>query len=377
MDSTENDAISIVDFLRYTLRNWVAIVSVVIIAICAAVAYVQLLPARYEASARVIVLGDTKQQSLSRDIAIGNYVALITSNRVLGNVEDKLDGISISELRSGLSVTRDKTDEVVNISFTSKDMNRPASVVNSTIEAFQEAVTDMYNVPNEGVNTLSAPIDSGKPINKSYTKTTLMAAGAAFALAIVIIFLRFDAEQNKLKEQKDLTEEEKKLRKRIAKDAEKVRKQKVKADLKAIEVRNIESEARMKHAQLRINQAELKDADSKLEKTEKQIKIAENEKKAAEFIADMAKTKAKTAELELQAIVNESNIKEEKRIARIQSIERKRVARVEARIKRETDIKVARIKSQKRIESEENTSFRSSRGRSAIIEPLTAKKIGE
>lgn len=352
MDSKDTEVVSLGDFLRYTLRHWVTSVIIVILAVSGAITYVQVSPAQYQSSAKIIVLGDS--QTLTRDIVLGNYVALMTSNRVLSRVEQK-SGIDSTTIRNNLSVSRDKSNEIIDISYTSQESDRAAGVINNTIESFQEVVTEMYEVPKDGVNTLSAPIDSGKPVNKSYVTPVLMAFAGGLALALVISFLRFDADQTSAKKLQEQSEEEKRKQRRIARDAEAVRKQKVTTELKAIEAHRLELEARSAEAKHKISEFNLKKINAEVAKAEKLLKVAEAEKKIAETDAKKAKAIAETAELELETTINEININEEKQIARRQAAERRRAARAEARIASQTDIKVAQIRAQKRIEAEESS----------------------
>lgn len=355
MESENSETISIGEFLRFTLKSWWLSAIIILAGVIGAATYVKVTPAEYKSSASIMVLGDTKQQGLSRDIAIGNYIALMTSNRVLSDVEMNQPNLDLGQIRNGLSVTRGKNSEIVNIEYSSSDPNNVSSVITSVISSFQEVVSDMYGVPEDGVNTISAPVDSGKPVNKDYLKPVLMGFAGGLAVALVVSFLRFDAKQRKTEKPKKATEEDKRLQRKIARDAETVRKQKLRAELKAIDADATEADARANEAKLRIAQIDLDAINTEVEKVKKQLEVVETEKKLADVKIEKARVLAKTAELELESTINEINVKEEKKIARNQSLARRRASRVEARINRKADLEIIRIRAEKRIESEKAT----------------------
>lgn len=252
MENGEIESISISEFLRYLARQWVFMLAVAVAASSLAVIYTRLQPAKYESAAQVVVLGDSRQQGISHDIVLGNYVALLTSNLVLDQVQQET-GISITELRQNITPSREKTSEIITISYASGEPDKAASVIDSTISSFSEAVTKMYGLPEDGVSVVSPAIDSGIATNRNIATPVVMSAAGALTVLLIVTFLRFDS-----KTYKTTTAD------KIAVDevTEKIHRQKLVAELK---LAKLNAATELKAAKIRAR---------KLVKAEKSTKIA-------------------------------------------------------------------------------------------------------
>ena len=381
----DNDSIAIGDFLRYVLRHWISCVIIVVVAVASAMTYVQLVPAEYSSMASITVVDAPKQQNVNRDIIIGNYVALMTSNRVLNKVEENEHGLSTIDIRNNMTVARDKSNEVITIEYTSRESDKASSVVGATIESFKEAVADMYGVEENSVSILSAPVDSGIAENKSFAMPILVALAGGVMLSLVVSFVRFDYEQqndetkssNKKSSKKNgLTDKEKKemerKQKKIEKDAEDIRKQQVEAELERIKANKIEHEARTKEARARIFQINLSKINREIDQTKKELDKLKTERRIVEEKVEKKKAEIAMNELGLQSASKEISIKEEKRKARRESAEKLRAARMISRINNDADVEIAKIHANSRISAEKSnvnsasTSQQSSKATKAV-----------
>ena len=345
MESDDNSAVSVGEFLLYALRQWVVSLILISVAMIGATAYVELSPPEYTATAKIIVLGDESRITVGPELAVGNYAELILSDRVLRYVEDSDPDRDVDHIREHMKATRDKSSEIVTIEYSSNAVGRAASVVNATIESFQYAVADLYDVPEDGVNVLSAPSDSNIPKNKSFIIPIIAGFIGGVALALCVSFLRFDLSRNKKKP----TAGGDYLRLNMGSDPEKLHGLALEAEKAELEARKLMAEERAARARQSISTIGLKEIRSQISIEKKKLKIATIKKEEAEAEVARRKANAESFSLELKAILERINLAEGKKIARRQSRINLKNAKETMRINREAELVLAQINAQKRI----------------------------
>ena len=144
------------DYVRILHKNWVLIVAVTLLGICAAAGASILMTPKYEANTQLYVSvrsesqasGDLVQGSNFARQSVQSYVNIVGTDLVLGPVIEKL-GLddSVAELSDRVAANSPLNTSLVNITVTGADPVEVADIANAIGASFSHIVQDQLEVP--------------------------------------------------------------------------------------------------------------------------------------------------------------------------------------------------------------------------------------
>ena len=196
----ENEEIDLKDFFRIIWKGKNVIFIVTIIGLIIGYVYTMFfLKPKYTAYTKLIMVqtntsGDNSKGITQTDVTMNDklvptYQSLATTNSVVREVINNL-GLNEDEdsLRKKISVTSEKSTQVLIISVTDSDPEMATKIANELSEVFSRKVSEIYKIDN--INIVDKAEVPENPSNINHKKDILIFAGGSFVLSIIFVFLK-------------------------------------------------------------------------------------------------------------------------------------------------------------------------------------------
>ena len=196
----ENEEIDLKDFFRIIWDGKNVIFIVTIIGLIIGYVYTMFfLKPKYTAYTKLIMVqtntsGDNSKGITQTDVTMNDklvptYQSLATTNSVVREVINNL-GLNEDEdsLRKKISVTSEKSTQVLIISVTDSDPEMATKIANEVSEVFSRKVSEIYKIDN--INIVDKAEVPENPSNINHKKDILIFAGGSFVLSIIFVFLK-------------------------------------------------------------------------------------------------------------------------------------------------------------------------------------------
>jgi capsular polysaccharide biosynthesis protein len=133
--------------------------------------------------------GITQTDVTMNDKLVPTYQSLATTNSVVREVINNL-GLNEDEdsLRKNISVTSEKSTQVLIISVTDSDPEMATKIANELSEVFSSKVSEIFKIDN--INIVDKAEVPENPSNINHKKDILIFAGGSFVLSIIFVFLK-------------------------------------------------------------------------------------------------------------------------------------------------------------------------------------------
>jgi len=196
----ENEEIDLKDFFRILWKGKDVILIFTIIGVVIGYVYTMfLLKPKYTSYTKLIMVqtnasGDNSKSITQTDVTmndklVATYQSLATTNSVVREVISNL-GLNESEdsLRKKISVTSEKSTQVIIISVTDSNPEISAEIANELSEVFSRKISEIYKIDN--INIVDKAEVPTKPSNVNHKKDILIFAVAGFIVAVNLVFLK-------------------------------------------------------------------------------------------------------------------------------------------------------------------------------------------
>lgn len=127
--------------------------------------------------------------SLNKNL-VSTYREIIKSRRILSKVIEnlKLD-LNENELSNKVSVTSANDTELIVISVSDESSKIARNIANEIATVFEEEITEIYNIEN--ISIVDKAVKAEEPYNINVVKQYVIAGGAGFLIASLIITIMF------------------------------------------------------------------------------------------------------------------------------------------------------------------------------------------
>jgi capsular polysaccharide biosynthesis protein len=196
----ENEEIDLKDFFRILWKGKDVILIFTVIGVVIGYVYTMfLLKPKYTSYTKLIMVqtnasGDNSKSITQTDVTmndklVATYQSLATTNSVVREVISNL-GLNESEdsLRKKISVTSEKSTQVIIISVTDSNPEISAEIANELSEVFSRKISEIYKIDN--INIVDKAEVPTKPSNVNHKKDILIFAVAGFIVAVILVFLK-------------------------------------------------------------------------------------------------------------------------------------------------------------------------------------------
>ena len=196
----ENEEIDLKDFFRIIWKGKNVIFIVTIIGLIIGYVYTMFfLKPKYTAYTKLIMAptntsGDNSKGITQTDVTMNDklvptYQSIATTNSVVREVINNL-GLNEDEdsLRKKISVTSEKSTQVLIISVTDSNPEMATKIANELSEVFSRKVSEIYKIDN--INIVDKAEEPENPSNINHKKDILIFAGGSFVLSIIFVFLK-------------------------------------------------------------------------------------------------------------------------------------------------------------------------------------------
>lgn len=194
------------DYVRILHKNWVMIVAITLLGICAAAAASILMTPKYEASTQLYVSvrnesqgsGDLVQGSNFARQSVQSYVNIVTTDSVLSPVIDTL-GLpdSSAELAEQVTASAPLNTSLVDITVSDDDPVQAAEIANAIGASFAHIVQEQLEVIESEdavspvkLTTVQPAVVPGAPVSPRVTLNIALGFLVGFALGIGVSVLR-------------------------------------------------------------------------------------------------------------------------------------------------------------------------------------------
>lgn len=180
--------INFYDLLRYYARNWLNLLSALLIGSVIGVGYTAFVQVPlYKSEATMLVVSSGAADTTRNN----NYTELFKSRLVLDTTIDK-QGYNgdYDQLLSRTTATNSKNTDVIRVSIADTDPNKSQALLGSAVEAFKSQVSKIYGTSNvKTVDTATLPTS---PYNVKMTTQVGLAMAATFFLTVIVLFFVYD-----------------------------------------------------------------------------------------------------------------------------------------------------------------------------------------
>lgn len=182
--------INLYDLLRYYARNWLNLLSAVLVGAIIGLVYTAFIQTPlYKSDATMLVVG---ARTSSTDNTINNnYTELFKSRLVLESTIEK-QGYSgdYEQLLARTTATNDKNTDVIKVSISDTEPEKSQQLLSAAAEAFKAQASKIYGSNN--IKTVDNATLPTKPYNVNVVTQVGLAMAAAFFLAIIVLFFIYD-----------------------------------------------------------------------------------------------------------------------------------------------------------------------------------------
>ncbi len=172
-----------------------------------------LISKQYQSNVQILVNQRTPEQEtvqiseIQTNVSmINTYVDILFGDRLLSDVAEKMDNkYTVGELRYALTYDHNTNSQAFTITSTLGDPNDAQDVLSHLVDAFDSAIRDIYQVPEDEnyVNVISQPTYNPHPTSPNVPIITFIGVlfGAMIGLAIGLIR---EVSDNKITSHEDL-----------------------------------------------------------------------------------------------------------------------------------------------------------------------------
>ncbi|MFB3226219.1 YveK family protein [Exiguobacterium sp. PHA03] len=193
-----NETISLQELFSILRKSFWRILALTIVAALISFAVSSfLIKPTYQAGTQILVTPKKQenniidaQQVQSSVTLVNTYRVIIKSPAILEKVQEKVDNApnSVSALNSMITVESEQNSQVINVSVQSTNAVLASNVANEVSKIFSNEITNLMNVDN--VKVLSVSGIPTSPVSPNIILNTAIAAVIGFVLGIGLAFLR-------------------------------------------------------------------------------------------------------------------------------------------------------------------------------------------
>lgn len=195
---TMNETISLQELLSILRKSlWRILALTIVAALISFAVSTYLIKPTYQADTQILVT-PKKQENDMIDAAqvqssvtlVNTYRVIIKSPAILEKVQAEVDNApnSIGALNSMITVESEQNSQVINVTVQNTDAALASNVANSVAKVFSEDITELMNVDN--VKVLSVSGIPTAPVSPNILLNTAIAAVVGFLLGVGLAFLR-------------------------------------------------------------------------------------------------------------------------------------------------------------------------------------------
>lgn len=188
------EELNLYDLLRYYAKEWLTILTVVIIGTIIGIGYTYYIQQpKYESKATLLVVGTGRSSAGQESVVINNYVELFRSRRVLdpviaSNNYDK----NYETLLANTKSNNVKNTDIINVSIATADSKKSKALLDDAIRTFSAESKKLYGNDSIKINVVDSPDAPDSPTNIKPLQQIGLAVVASLALAIVGLFFVYD-----------------------------------------------------------------------------------------------------------------------------------------------------------------------------------------
>ncbi|WP_029331696.1 MULTISPECIES: YveK family protein [Exiguobacterium] len=193
-----NETISLQELFSVLRKSlWRILALTIVAAVIAFAVSTFLINPTYQAGTQILVTPKKQENNVidasqvqSSVTLVNTYRVIIKSPAILEKVQAEVDNAptSIDALNSMITVESEQNSQVINVSVQSTDAALASNVANSVANVFSDDITELMNVDN--VKVLSVSGIPTSPVSPNIILNTAIAAVVGFLLGVGLAFLR-------------------------------------------------------------------------------------------------------------------------------------------------------------------------------------------
>ncbi|WP_214847343.1 Wzz/FepE/Etk N-terminal domain-containing protein [Exiguobacterium sp. s193] len=193
-----NETISLQELFSVLRKSlWRILALTIVAAVIAFAVSTFLVKPTYQAGTQILVTPKKQENNVidasqvqSSVTLVNTYRVVIKSPAILEKVQAEVENApaSVDALNSMITVESEQNSQVINVSVQSTDAALASNIANSVANVFSEDITDLMNVDN--VKVLSVSGIPTSPVSPNIILNTAIAAVVGFLLGVGLAFLR-------------------------------------------------------------------------------------------------------------------------------------------------------------------------------------------
>lgn len=182
--------INLYDLLRYYARNWLNLLSALLVGAIIGLVYTAFIQTPlYKSEATMLVVG--ARTSATDTTLNNNYTELFKSRLVLGDTINQLGyGGDYEQLLARTTATNEKNTDVLKVSVADPDAAKSQRLLSASVDTFKAQASKIYGSSN--IKTVDVATLPSAPYNVSAVKQVGLAMVAAFFTAVIVLFFVYD-----------------------------------------------------------------------------------------------------------------------------------------------------------------------------------------
>ena len=193
-----NETISLQELFSFLRKSlWRILALTIVAALISFAVSTFLIKPTYQAGTQILVTPKKQENDVidasqvqSSVTLVNTYRVIIKSPAILEKVQAEVENApdSIGALNNMIAVESEQNSQVINVSVQNTDAALASNVANSVAKVFSEDITELMNVDN--VKVLSVSGIPTAPVSPNILLNTAIAAVIGFLLAVGLAFLR-------------------------------------------------------------------------------------------------------------------------------------------------------------------------------------------
>jgi len=193
-----NETISLQELFSILRKSlWRILALTIVAALISFAVSTFLIKPTYQAGTQILVTPKKQENDVidasqiqSSVTLVNTYRVIIKSPAILEKVQSEVENApdSISALNSMITVESEQNSQVINVSVQNTDAALASNIANSVAKVFSDDITDLMNVDN--VKVLSVSGIPTSPVSPNILLNTAIAAVIGFLLGVGLAFLR-------------------------------------------------------------------------------------------------------------------------------------------------------------------------------------------
>ncbi len=181
--------INLYDLLKYYARNWLNILSALIIGAAIGLIYTNFIQTPlYKSDATMLVVGARTSQDATIN---NNYTELFKSRRVLETVIEQQGYTgNYEKLLARTTATNDKNTDIIKVSIADPDPKKSEQLLSASLEVFKKEAGTLYNSNN--IKTVDPASLPGQSYNVNLFLQVGLSMAATTLLVIIALFFVYD-----------------------------------------------------------------------------------------------------------------------------------------------------------------------------------------